>query len=55
MTAHFEPQKYKDEYHEKVLKAIELKSKGKKVPKSKKKSSKEIASIMKALEKSLKE
>ena len=53
MTAHFEPQKYKDEYHEKVLKAIELKSKGKKVPKSKKKSSKEIASMMNALEKSL--
>ena len=45
---------YKDIYKESVLKAIEAKMAGKKVTKKKRKNKKEIASLMEALEKSLK-
>lgn len=54
MKGHFTPTKYKDIYKESVLKAIEAKMAGKKVTKKKRKNKKEIASLMEALEKSLK-
>ena len=55
MKGHFEPDKYKDEYQNSLLKAIKDKAKGKKVKKSKKKKTQDISSLMEALEKSLKE
>ena len=54
MQGHFEPENYHDEYQETVLKAIDLKAKGKGIRKSKKKTTKELSSLMQALEKSLK-
>ena len=53
-SGHFEPKNYHDEYQETVLKAIDLKAKGKVIRKSKKKTTKELSSLMQALEKSLK-
>ena len=50
----FEPEKYRDEYQDKVKEAIDAKLKGKKVVKSKKRTKKEVTDLMKALEKSLK-
>lgn len=55
MKGHFEPDKYKDEYQNSLLKAIKDKVKGKKMKKSKKKKTQDISSLMEALEKSLKE
>lgn len=55
MKGHFEPNKYKDEYQNSLLKAIKDKAKGKKMKKSKKKKTQDISSLMEALEKSLKE
>ena len=55
MKGHFEPDKYKDEYQNSLLKAIKDKAKGKKMKKSKKKKTQDISSLMEALEKSLKE
>ncbi len=53
MKAHFEPEKYKDEYQDRIKKAIDNKLKGKKVSSKKVTSSKKINDLMKALEKSL--
>ena len=55
MKGNFEPDKYKDEYQNSLLKAIKDKAKGKKMKKSKKKKTQDISSLMEALEKSLKE
>ena len=55
MKGHFEPDKYKDEYQNSLLKAIKDKAKGKKMKKSKKKKTQDISSLIEALEKSLKE
>lgn len=54
LKGHFEPQKYKDLYQEKVKEAIENKLNGKKVKKTKKSPKKEVTDLMKALEMSLK-
>ena len=54
MKGHFEPQKYKDEYQVKLSKAIKNKMHGKKVSREKTKKKIEVASLMEALEKSLK-
>ncbi len=55
MTGHFEPEKYKDEYREKVQKAIEQKIAGKEIKSPKEKSEGKIINLMEALQKSLKE
>ncbi|MBQ8749797.1 MAG: Ku protein [Clostridia bacterium] len=53
MTAHFEPEKYKDEYRERVQKAIEEKIAGKEIVAPKEKSENKIINLMEALQKSL--
>lgn len=56
MSEKFEPQKYKDEYREKVLKAIEGKIKGKEIKVSRSKSVQgNITNLMDALQKSVKQ
>lgn len=55
MTQPFKPEKYKDEYREKVMKAIERKIAGNKIVKTQnKKQPEKIINIMEALQKSLK-
>ena len=55
MKGHFEPEKYKDEYQNSLLKAVKEKAKGKKIKKGRKKKMQDVSSLMEALEKSLKE
>ena len=50
----FEPEKYKDEYSERIKKAIDDKLNGKTIKASKKKPTRQVNDLMKALEKSLK-
>lgn len=54
LKGHFEPEKYRDIYQEKIREAIEAKKKGIKVKKVKKSPKKEVDDLMKALEMSLK-
>jgi len=54
LKGHFEPEKYKDLYQNKIREAIDAKLNGKKVKKLKKSPKKEVTDLMKALEKSLK-
>ena len=54
MIGHFEPEKYKDEYREKVQKAIEQKIAGEEITAPKEKSEGKIINLMEALQKSLK-
>ncbi len=54
LKGHFEPEKYHDEYQEKIEQAITDKLHGRKVKKAKKTPRKEVTDLMKALEKSLK-
>ena len=55
MTSPFKPEKYKDEYNQKIMKAIEKKIAGNKIVKSKnQKEPQKIINIMEALQKSLK-
>ncbi len=54
MSGHFEPQKYRDEYREKVQKAIEQKIAGKAIVAPKERSETKIINLMDALQKSLK-
>lgn len=54
MSGHFEPEKYKDEYREKVQKAIEQKIAGEEITAPKEKSEGKIINLMEALQKSLK-
>lgn len=53
MTVKFEPQKYKDEYREKLLKAIETKIEGKQIAKAKDKKTPKVTNLMDALKQSL--
>ncbi len=55
MSGKFEPQKYKDEYQDKIKKAIKQKISGKRITKSKEKPQKSIDNLMKALKESLKD
>ena len=55
MEKPFEPKKYKDEYHQKVQKAIETKIAGKKVVSLKEKMETPIVDLMEALKSSLKQ
>ena len=55
MEGVFEPNKYKDEYQDRIKKAIDEKLDGKKITKIKRSSKKQINDLMKALEKSLKD
>ena len=55
LSGKFEPSKYKDEYQDRIKKAIDDKLDGKKIIKGKKNNRKQIDDLMKALEKSLKE
>jgi len=55
LTSKFEPNKYKDEYQDKIKAAINDKLDGKEIKTTKKKSNKNVSDLMKALEKSLKE
>lgn len=55
MSGKFEPEKYKDEYQDKIKDAIEKKIDGKEIKKAKSKKTISVASLMDALEKSLKE
>ncbi len=55
MTGHFEPEKYRDEYREKVQKAIEQKIAGKEIIAPKEMAEGKIINLMEALQKSLKE
>ena len=55
MKGYFEPNKYKDEYQDRIKKAIDEKLDGKKITKIKRNSKKQINDLMKALEKSLKD
>ena len=55
MKGSFEPSKYKDEYQDRIKKAIDDKLNGKKITKTKVTNKKQINDLMKALEKSLKE
>ena len=55
LSGRFEPSKYKDEYQDRIKKAIDDKLDGKKIIKGKKNNRKQIDDLMKALEKSLKE
>lgn len=50
----FEPEKYKDEYQERIKKAIDDKLNGKTIKVSKKRGQRQVNDLMKALEKSLK-
>lgn len=54
MTKPFKPEVFKDEYNQKVLKAIEQKIKGNKIVKSREKAPTKVINIMEALQKSLK-
>lgn len=53
MTGKFEPEKYHDEYREKIQKAIEDKIAGKEIASPKEKPEKNIVNLMEALQKSL--
>ena len=53
MTGRFEPQKYKDEYREKVQEAIEKKIAGKEIAAPKEKNFGTVSNLMEALTKSL--
>ena len=55
MEGVFEPNKYKDEYQNRIKKAIDEKLDGKKITKTKRSNKKQINDLMKALEKSLKD
>lgn len=55
MTEKFRPEKYKDEYREKVLEAIEKKIAGKRIEPVKEKKANNVIDLMEALQKSLKE
>ncbi|MFA7121344.1 MAG: Ku protein, partial [Bacilli bacterium] len=55
MSGKFEPQKYKDEYQDKIKKAIERKINGKEIIKTKDKPKESVTDLMQALKKSLKE
>ncbi len=55
LSGKFEPEKYKDEYQERIKHAIDDKLNGKEIKSTKKKSTKQISDLMKALELSLKE
>ena len=54
LSGKFEPEKYKDEYQEKISHAIKDKMNGKQIKGVKKQSKKQINDLMKALEESLK-
>ena len=53
MTGKFEPEKYKDEYREKVLAAIEQKISGKEINLPRERSEGKVIDLMDALQKSL--
>lgn len=53
MTKPFKPEVFKDEYNQKVLKAIEQKIAGNKIVKSREKAPSKVINIMEALQKSL--
>ena len=53
MTGKFNPEEYKDEYRERVQKAIEQKIAGKEIVSPKEKSTTTVANLMEALTKSL--
>lgn len=55
MSSKFEPKKYKDEYQDKIKKAIDQKISGKRITKVKDKPQKSIDNLMKALKQSLKD
>lgn len=55
MKGKFEPEKYKDEYHINIEKAINTKLKGQKIKDKKKSNKAQVTSLLDALEKSLKE
>ena len=55
MTASFKPKQYKDEYHQKIKKAIEAKIAGKKIVAVKEKAQVPIVDLMEALKNSLKQ
>ena len=55
MSAKFEPEKYKDEYQDKIKEAIEQKIDGKEITKTKEAPQKSVNDLMKALKMSLKE
>ena len=55
MTDKFTPNRYKDEYQNKVKDAIERKIDGKEIKKSKSKKKVSVSNLMDALEKSLKD
>jgi DNA end-binding protein Ku len=55
LSAKFEPEKYKDEYQNKIKEAINAKIDGKEIKGVKKENKKQISDLMKALEASLKE
>lgn len=55
MSGKFEPNKYKDEYQDRIKKAIKQKANGKKIEKVKGKTKESITDLMKALKMSLKE
>lgn len=55
MTAPFKPKQYKDEYHQKIKKAIEAKIAGKKIVAVKEKTQVPIVDLMEALKNSLKQ
>ena len=54
LSGKFEPNKYKDEYQDKIKEAINDKAKGNKIKVTKKNNKKQINDLMKALEESLK-
>lgn len=55
MTTKFKPEKYKDEYREKLMNAIEKKIKGKQIHKARERKETKVINLMDALKKSLKE
>ena len=55
LSGKFEPEKYQDEYQDKIKEAINDKLKGKKIKNVKKTNKRQISDLMKALELSLKE
>ena len=55
LSGKFEPQKYKDEYQDRIKNAINDKLKGKSIKRVKKTNKRQISDLMKALEFSLKE
>lgn len=54
MTGKFEPEKYHDEYQDKIKEAIDKKVNGKEIPKTKTKKRESVKDLMEALEKSIK-